>query len=112
MASAEIRVVVAYSPKPRVVDEVEVVLPAGATVLQALQASGVVERHPEIDPSQAKLGVWGKLRQPADVLRDADRVEVYRPLKVDPKEARRQRYASHRETAKAREAQKKARESH
>lgn len=112
MASVEIRVVVAYSPEPRVVDHVELTLPAGATVLDALTASGIIERHPEIDPGQAKLGVWGKLRQPGDVLRDADRVEVYRPLKVDPKEARRQRYASHRETVKTREAQKKARESH
>lgn len=112
MASAEIRVVVVYSPQPRVVDQVELVLPNGATLLQALKASGVIDRHPEIDPARAKLGVWGKLRQPDDVLRDADRVEVYRSLKVDPKEARRQRYQSHRETVKAREAQKKARESH
>ena len=75
-------------------------LPEGPTVLDALNASGLVARHPEIDPAQMKLGVWGKLREPHDVLRDADRVEVYRPLLVDPKEARRQRYRSHREKQK------------
>jgi len=46
--------------------------------------------------------VWGKLREPGDPLREGDRVEVYRPLKVDPKEARRQRYRSHREKLAAR----------
>lgn len=105
MASAEtaprIAVVVAYSPAPRVVDQVTVSLPPGSTVMDALMASGLLDRHPEIDASQARLGVWGKTRQPGDALREADRVEVYRPLKVDPKEARRVRYRSHREKMKA-----------
>ncbi|MBW8830827.1 MAG: RnfH family protein [Burkholderiales bacterium] len=92
-----IAVVVAYSPAPQQVDQVSLSLPAGATVLDALRESGLIERHPEVDPAQVKLGVWGKLRLPGDSLREGDRVEVYRPLKVDPKEARRQRYRSHRE---------------
>ena len=102
------KVVVAYSPSPRDVDLVSLSLPEGATVLDALKASGLIERHPEIDPSQMKLGGWGKLREPHDVLRDADRVEVYRPLLVDPKEARRQRYRSHREKLKPKDAAPRA----
>jgi putative ubiquitin-RnfH superfamily antitoxin RatB of RatAB toxin-antitoxin module len=96
-----IAVAVAYSPAARQVDQVSLTLPEGATVAEALQASGLLGRHPDIDPATAKLGVWGKLRQAEDRLRDGDRVEVYRPLKVDPKEARRQRYRSHRDKAKA-----------
>jgi putative ubiquitin-RnfH superfamily antitoxin RatB of RatAB toxin-antitoxin module len=46
------------------------------------------------------VGVWGKLRALDETLRDRDRVEIYRPLLVDPKEARRQRYQSHRAKAK------------
>ena len=94
---AAMRVVVAYSPAPRQVDQVELTLAAGATVDDALRASGVLERHPGIDLGALKVGVWGKLRALSDPLRDGDRVELYRPLKVDPKEARRQRYRSHRE---------------
>lgn len=92
---------VAYSPAPQQVDHVRLSLPAGATLIDALLASGLIERHPEIKPDEVKLGVWGKRKQPGDSLREGDRVEVYRPLKVDPKEARRQRYRSHREKTKA-----------
>lgn len=89
--AGRIAVVVAYSPAPRQVEQVSVTLPGGSTVSDALRASGLLERHPEIDLAGLRLGVWGKLRAPADPLRDGDRVELYRPLKVDPKEARRQR---------------------
>lgn len=93
MAPAEaVRVSVAYSPQARVVDETELSLPAGATLVDAVRASGVLERHPGLDLAQAMFGIWGRV-QPADtVLRQRDRVEVYRALQVDPKEARRLRY--------------------
>jgi len=97
---AAIAVVVAYSPGPEQVDHRQLCLPAGATVHDALLASGVLERHPEIDLQAQKVGVWGKLRALDAPLREGDRVEVYRPLKVDPKEARRQRYRSHRDKPK------------
>ena len=98
-AALPLAVVVAYSSAPEQVDCVRLTLPAGSTVDDALRASGLLERHRAMDFATHKLGVWGKLRAPEHVLRDGDRVEVYRPLKVDPKEARRQRYRSHREKA-------------
>lgn len=74
----------------RQVQEQTVSLPDGATVLDALQASGLQGLCP--DP-QAMLGVWGRKAALSQVLRDLDRVELYRPLKVDPKVARRERFA-------------------
>jgi len=96
-----LKIVVAYSPAAGQVDIVELKLPSGSTVMHALRESGVLARHSEIDPTTSKIGVWGKLRSADDVLRDGDRVEVYRPLLVDPKEARRQRYRGHLERLKA-----------
>ena len=66
-------------------------LPAGSTVAEAIKASGILEKYPEIDLAKNKLGVFGKLSKPDAVLRDKDRVEIYRPLIADPKEVRRQR---------------------
>ncbi len=66
-------------------------LPEGATVSQAISASGILERHPEIDIARNKLGIFGKLTKAEAVLRDRDRVEIYRPLIADPKEIRRKR---------------------
>ena len=91
-----LRVSVAYSPRAGAVDEVELVVPAGATVADALRASALASRHPGLDPMTMPLGVWGKPCRPDDVLRERDRVEVYRPLQVDPKEARRRRQRDQR----------------
>ncbi|HEX6704263.1 MAG TPA: RnfH family protein [Albitalea sp.] len=100
--AAQIAVVVAYSPGPREIDLSELVLAAGATLHDALRASGVLERHPGIDLATHKVGIWGRVRALDAPLREGDRVEVYRPLKVDPKEARRQRYRGHRDKARGR----------
>jgi putative ubiquitin-RnfH superfamily antitoxin RatB of RatAB toxin-antitoxin module len=64
---------------------------AGTSVLEAIRASGILEMHPEIDIATSKLGVFGKLVKPDTVLREKDRVEIYRPLIADPKEVRRKR---------------------
>lgn len=69
----------------------QVQLPQGGTVSDALRLSGILEKHPEIDIAKNKLGVYGKLSKPDAILRDKDRVEIYRPLIADPKEIRRQR---------------------
>ena len=87
-----LRIEVAYSPAPGEVDLSVVMLPEGSTVADALAASGLLQRHPEIGRAEPKVGVWGRACAPQRVLRDRDRVEVYRGLRVDPKEARRQRY--------------------
>ena len=68
-------------------------LPAGSTVAQAIEASGLLARYPEIDLTKNKLGVYAKLAKPDTTLRDRDRVEIYRPLIADPKEVRKQRAA-------------------
>lgn len=98
--SASLSVTVAYSPRAGVVDEVAVSLEAGATVADALRESGLMQRHAGIDTAQAAIGVWGVLVALGDRLRDRDRVEVYRPLQVDPKEARRLRQRKQRDTMK------------
>ena len=69
-------------------------LPEGATAEQAVKLSGILLQFPEIDLLQNKLGIYGKLVKPTAVLRDRDRVEIYRALKVDPKESRRRRAKS------------------
>ncbi|CAB3789344.1 Persistence and stress-resistance antitoxin PasI [Paraburkholderia caffeinitolerans] len=66
-------------------------LESGATVQQAIEASGILVRHPEIDLTKLKVGVYGKLKPLDTVLADHDRVEIYRPLVVDPKLARQRR---------------------
>ena len=72
-------------------DVVRLQLAPGSTVEQALRASGLLARHPDIDLAQAAIGIFGKLAQLATPLTDQDRVEIYRPLLTDPKEARRRR---------------------
>jgi putative ubiquitin-RnfH superfamily antitoxin RatB of RatAB toxin-antitoxin module len=66
-------------------------VPAGTTVADAIRASGMLDKHPEIDLDRNKLGIFGKLTKPDALLRDKDRIEIYRPLIADPKEVRRKR---------------------
>ena len=69
-------------------------LPEGSTALQAVDASGLLQKYPEIEPGGLnKLGVFAKLVKADAVLRDRDRVEIYRLLIADPKEVRRQKAA-------------------
>ena len=95
MAPAErpvLTVAVAFSPRPRVVDHCTVELPLGSDLRAAVVGSGVLDRHGLMLDEALRCGVWGKLRPLDHPLRHGDRVEIYRPLKVDPKEARRKRY--------------------
>jgi len=66
----------------------------GATAEDAIKSSGILVHHPTIDLTVNKIGIFGKLCELNQVLREGDRVEIYRPLIADPKEARRQRAAS------------------
>ena len=63
----------------------------GITVREAALQSGLEVEFPELDLQQAPLGIFGKVVKDETVLRDGDRIEVYRPLLIDPKEARRKR---------------------
>jgi len=72
---------------------INVKLPAGANLQQALEASGILVKHPEIDLKKNKFGIFAKLSKLDTLLRDRDRVEIYRPLIADPKEVRKQRAA-------------------
>lgn len=74
-------------------DIVRLRLPEGATLGQALEASGLLAKYPEIDLKKNKFGIYAKLSKVDAVLRDHDRVEIYRPLIADPKEVRKQRAA-------------------
>lgn len=95
MANAEmIRVEVVYAlPDRQRLLTLEV--PSGTTMIEAVQRSGLLAEFPDIDPATAPMGIFGKCEaEPAlRVLQAGDRVELYRPLLVDPKEARKARAA-------------------
>jgi putative ubiquitin-RnfH superfamily antitoxin RatB of RatAB toxin-antitoxin module len=80
-------------PLPQKQEVFTVRLALGVTLRQAVEASGVLQKYPEIDLAKNKLGVFAKLAKPDTILRDRDRVEIYRPLIADPKEVRKQRAA-------------------
>ena len=92
MAEAFIDVVVAYAtPEQQVILALKV--PEGATAEQAIKASGLLNRFPEMAGADIKVGIFGSVCKLDQQLGQADRVEIYRPLIHDPKEARRQRAA-------------------
>ena len=70
----------------------------GTTIAGAIAVSQVLTRFPEIDLARNKLGLFGKLKPADTVVRDGDRIEIYRPLQADPMESRRRR-ARHRVAA-------------
>jgi len=93
MANAEFRphgVEVAYATAERQ-RLIALMVAPGTTVAEAIEASGVLREFPEIDLRVNRVGVFGQLARLGDPVRAGDRVEIYRPLQADPKEARRQR---------------------
>jgi hypothetical protein len=70
---------------------IELSVPDGSTLEDAIRKSGILQRCPEIDLATAEVGVFNRLRALNERVRDGDRVEIYRPLLADPKEARRRR---------------------
>ncbi len=87
-----IRVEVAYAGSQHQV-LVACEIRASATLGEAIEASGVLLQYPEIDLTQNRVGVFGRLKSLDSCLQAGDRVEIYRPLQVDPKEVRRRRAA-------------------
>ena len=92
MMPNEILIEVAYAlPKKQLILPAKVKL--GTTAEEAIKISGIIKKFPEIDLNMNQIGIFGKLTQKDHVLRERDRVEIYRPLIADPKEIRRQRAA-------------------
>lgn len=88
--SGKINIEVVYAlPQEQMLLKVQA--PHGATVAEAITLSGVMQKYPDIDLVRNNLGVYGKLTKADAVLRDKDRIEIYRPLLADPKEVRRKR---------------------
>lgn len=87
---AMILVQVCYA-RPEVQILTSLIVPAGSVVADAIEASGVLAQRREIDLHCWRVGIFGKLKSLDTPLRDQDRVEIYRPLIADPKEARRKR---------------------
>ena len=90
-----VHITLLYSPAPRVVQEYVLAFKTGVTVKQAIEQSGMLNEFPELDLSQPEaftVCIWGKKTTPNHVLRDLDRIEICRPLTVDPKVARRERF--------------------
>ena len=87
-----LRVSIVHSPGPREVREWALELPDGATVAQTLRACSITAEFSSPDLSDAVVGIWGGKASLDDPLREGDRIEVYRPLRVDPKVARRERF--------------------
>lgn len=87
-----LHVEVAYArPDQQLIKKIEV--PEGSTAEQAIRLSGILEKFPEIDLAATKVGIFSKAAKLDTVLREMDRVEIYRPLIADPKEVRKQRAA-------------------
>lgn len=96
----KIHVEIIYAlPEEQVLHSLEV--EPGTTVEELVDLSGLLEQYPEIQLNKTnKVGIFGKLTKLDTVLRDRDRVEIYRPLIADPKEVRRQRAAAGKEMKK------------
>ena len=93
--AGRLRVTVVYL-RPGLTFERMLLLPAPATVGEAIEASAVRTQVPELGRAELQFGVFGQRQTLADRLHDGDRVEIYRPLTIDPKQARRVRAAVRR----------------
>ena len=89
-----LQITVAYSPAPRLVREWVINVLPGCNAKQAVLQCGALSECADLALDALKLGVWGKLCSLNHVLKDKDRLEIYRPLRVYPKVARRERFTS------------------
>ena len=100
------RIEVVYA-LPNVQTVVELQLEEGTTAIQAVEQSGITETHEELKGQELTLGIFSKGCDHDHVLKDGERVEIYRPLLADPKEIRKRRAA---EMAAKKAAEKEAKE--
>lgn len=87
-----IEITLVYSPSSRVVREKVMNVPVGTTVRQALMQSRLLEEYRDLVAGDVPVGIWGRTVTESQKVRDKDRIEIYRPLTVDPKVARRERF--------------------
>ena len=87
-----IRIALIHSPAPREVHELQIDVPEGSTLAQALALAGWTQRFAIGNDAGVSTGIWGRKATGETVLRAGDRVEIYRGLRVDPKVARRERF--------------------
>jgi putative ubiquitin-RnfH superfamily antitoxin RatB of RatAB toxin-antitoxin module len=99
MDSSRLRITVAYCA-PEVEDVTPVRVAKGATVRDAIAASQIYTRHPELK-ELPDTGIWGRRCSLDEVLAEGDRVEIYRSLIIDPKEGRRMRAEIRRKRSRA-----------
>lgn len=88
MAKIHIELIYA-TPKQQDLREMQV--EQGTTLWEAIEQSGLLSRFPEIDRKTVEIGIFSKIKSRDTLLREGDRVEIYRPLLIDPKDARRKR---------------------
>lgn len=81
-----------YSPAARQVREWSFELAAGSSIAEALACSGIFNEFAQLRVDCIAVGVWGKRRPLSYLLQESDRIEIYRPLRIDPKLARRNRF--------------------
>jgi len=93
-ATPSLRITVVYAATPRSAVELQIELPVGATLQAALESAAVRAAFASANLSPGRVGVWGRKASAQQLLRDGDRIEIYRPLLVDPKVARRERFAT------------------
>jgi putative ubiquitin-RnfH superfamily antitoxin RatB of RatAB toxin-antitoxin module len=90
--SGEVQIVVVYAtPQDEFLQPMRVA--PGTSIGQAIEGSGVLSRFPEINLVTQPVGIYGKKKTLDTVLRERDRIEIYRPLLADPKDSRRKRAA-------------------
>lgn len=90
MSAQNINIEVVYA-LPHEQTLLKLAVPEGTTLGEALRLSRIQDKYPEVDVDKGKFGIFGKLSKADTVLREHDRIEIYRPLIADPKEVRRKR---------------------
>ncbi|MBQ4797914.1 RnfH family protein [Pseudoalteromonas sp. MMG006] len=86
---------------PTTATSLSIKVPEGTTAEQGVIQSGIIEKCPEIDPTALTLGVWNRTVKANYELKEGDRIEIYRPLIADPKDARRKRAEKAKEEGRA-----------
>lgn len=99
MAGADsLQVEVAWAG-PQVQEVIPLMVPVGTTLRQAIDVSGILQRIPGISLASVTVGIFGEVARLEDIVRPGDRIEIYRPLQADPKQARRRRAGAKKKPA-------------